>query len=257
MEEEEHMKQYFAKVISTKYIASDVIELKLEKPEDISFEPGQFLNIKPQKFTYPFLRRPISIHEQDEQSLAMLIKLVGEGTRNLASLVQGDVVDVIAPLGKGFDTHGVKRAIVVGGGIGMAPLPMLSSKLQKEGCEVLVLLGFRDESYAMETFEVKTKAVVESIESKFVTDLLEEEIESFRPDMIYACGPTPMLRKVASIGTAKSVSTQVSLEEKMGCGIGACIGCTVKVKSSDFGYKNLKACSDGPVFKGDEVIFDE
>ena len=251
------MKQYFAKVMGTRYVASDVFELKLEKPEDITFEPGQFLNIKPQKFTYPFLRRPISIHDQDNLCITMLIKTLGDGTRNLASLVEGDVVDVIAPLGKGFDTTGIKRVIIVGGGIGMAPLAMLERRLVQQGCEVQVLLGFKEESYGLETFSTETKTVIESQEKRYVTDMLEEEIRTFRPEMVYACGPTPMLRKVASIGISNKVGTQISLEEKMGCGIGACIGCTVKVRSGDFGYKNLKACSDGPVFKGEEVIFDE
>jgi dihydroorotate dehydrogenase electron transfer subunit len=251
------MKQFFSKVINVEELGDDVIKLTITNNEKINFKPGQFLNIKPQKFEYPFLRRPISLHYYDGEKIELLIKVLGEGTKNMRKLVSGDIIDCIAPLGNGFELVKDKRVLIVGGGIGTAPMTLLANELNEHN-EVKVFYGFKNEFYGIERMVPQIVTVSEMTQGRFVTQDLEDELKKgFENTIIYACGPTPMLKKIQQISNDYNVEAYISLEAKMACGIGACIGCTVRIKSGNFDYLNMKVCVDGPVFISKDVIFDE
>ena len=171
----------------------------------------------------------------------------------------------MGPLGNGFDTGNHKKVLLVGGGIGVAPIKGLGEFLEKDSVNIKTLLGFRDTPYMLEAFRAFSDEVVIVSENDkdyrqgYITlpleELLANQNENF--DMIYACGPLVMLKSVQKICAQFNVPVQLLMEEKMACGIGACLVCTCKTKEGDFGFKHSRMCLDGPMFYGDEVIFDE
>lgn len=221
-------------------------------------EPGQFLHIRIREALYPLMRRPISIHKVDRKRsvVTILYHLAGIGTVELSKLREGSSLDVMGPLGKGFPVRKDKKCAVVGGGIGTAPLLELAGHL--ENCDAY--LGFRDTVYKIEAFEEVCQGVFVATEDGsmghrgFITDRLVENIKKY--DIVYSCGPKPMMKKVMEICQNNDILCYVSLEERMGCGIGACLVCACKIKGADGQWHHKKACKDGPVFDGREVEFD-
>ena len=242
------MKQTIFDIISNKKIAKDVYEMVLEGDTQ-GIAPGQFVNIKLEGL---YLRRPISVCDFDGKTLTLVYKVVGKGTEQMSGMTSGQL-DVLTGLGNGYDSSKSGNApLLIGGGVGVPPMYAQAKKLIAEGKKVSVILGFNaaDEIFYEEEFKklgnnVFVTTVDGSVGIKgFVTDALEEVGEY---TYVYTCGPEVMLKAVYN---ATEVSGQYSFEERMGCGFGACMGCTCKTK-----YGNKRICKDGPVLEKEEIIW--
>jgi len=221
--------------------------------------PGQFLMLKSSPGFDPLLRRPLSFHETYDDSFELLYKVVGRGTLILSGRKCGEHVDSIGPLGKGFRPAG-GRPLLVAGGIGIAPLLFLARRLREEGKEPVLVYGARQVSFLVERerfegLDVTVRLATEDGSTGFAgtcVELLESEMSKSDYGVVYGCGPSAMLAAVSELCERYGVeSCQVSIEERMACGVGACLGCSVA--SSAGGY--LSVCKDGPVFKTGEIVF--
>ena len=245
------------KVLSNEALIEGFIYLMRIRSPKIAAEAaaGQFVEIRTGKS--PLLRKPISLFEVEktEGTISILYQVKGEGTRNLAAFVPGDDVDMIGPLGRGFTVKkSGKKCLLVGGGIGIAPLYQLGRDLKALGSEVEFILGFgtKDQSYALELFGALAPVHVSTMDGSLgvkgtVGAILDgwnlDEVET-----IYSCGPEPMLKYVQTFGDRLDV--ELSLEAYMGCGLGACLSCVCEKKDGDY----ARVCKDGPVFKAGEVV---
>lgn len=246
-------------VLQNIQLASNIFEMKL-RTEKIAHEalPGQFIHIKVNSSLYPLLRRPISINKADkaEGTVTIVYHKIGQGTEEISHLQAGDMLDVIGPLGKGFPMFKGKKCAVVGGGMGIAPLLELARNL--EHCDAY--LGFKDELYMLKHFNESCDNVFIATESGilgdkgYITDLFEKHVNGY--DLVYTCGPKAMLIKVMELCDKYNIECYISVEERMGCGVGACLVCTCSVKGSDGEWHNRRVCKDGPVFRAEEVEFD-
>lgn len=240
-------KQNNYKILSNEKIAKDVYKMILEGDTQYITAPGQFINIK---LDGKFLRRPISVCDCDENTITIIYKVVGSGTKYMAQLESGEVLDVLTGLGNGYDISKSAKPLLIGGGVGVPPMYMLAKKLIESGQKPTVILGFntKEEIFFEEEFralgcDVRVTTVDGSYGIKgFVTDAFPEEYDYF-----YTCGPMPMFKAIEN--TAKT-SGQYSFEERMGCGFGACMGCSCKTK-----YGNKRICKDGPVLEREEIIW--
>lgn len=212
--------------------------------------PGQFVNIKIDGL---FLRRPISVCDRTDNELTIIYKVVGKGTEMMSKMQKGTVLDLLTGLGNGYDlTVSGENPLLLGGGVGVPPMYMLAKKLIEQGKSVSVILGFNTKSEVFYENEFKalgcdvTVSTVDGSYGKkgFVTDALPENYSYF-----YCCGPEPMLKAVFK---AAKTSGQFSFEERMGCGFGACMGCSCKTVT---GYKRI--CKDGPVLKKEEILWED
>ena len=216
---------------------------------------GQFLHVQ---CPNGYLRRPISICDVQDDILRFIYEVKGDGLKSLSELKTGELVNILGPLGNGFAIEESENALVIGGGIGIFPLLMTAKHTV---CSAI--LGFRSKEQAVlleefhsvcrETFLCTNDG---SLGTKgFVTDILTDYLKQNTVSMIYACGPTPMLAAVQKIALAQDIPCQLSLEQRMACGIGACLGCAVKIRGeAGEAYKHV--CKDGPVFWAKDVIFD-
>jgi dihydroorotate dehydrogenase electron transfer subunit len=237
---------------------------------------GQFVMLRVQTNLPPLLRRPFGIFRTGympadcdglppKEYLEMVYKVVGSGTEMMSHLKPGSRVEMMAPLGKGFDLgNPAAEKILVGGGIGLVPLFMLAEKLIQHG-KVRLLMGgrTRDDILAVTEFErlgVETYVSTDDGslgEEGFVTQVLERKLDKYPGAEVFSCGPMPMLEAVEAICTQRKVPLQVSLEALMACGVGACLGCVVKGKDhSDANPRFLCTCKEGPVFRADELEWD-
>ena len=233
-------------VISNEKIANDVYRMVLLGDTGDITRPGQFINIRLDGL---YLRRPISVCDWDEKSVTIIYKVVGKGTDKMSHFSGGEVLDVMSGLGNGFDTSASRsRALLIGGGVGTPPLYRLAKELDNP----IVVLGFnsKDDVFYEDEFKKLSDSVyVTTADGSygirgFVTDAIKN-LSGY--SYTYACGPEPMLKAVYN---AVSADGEYSFEERMGCGFGACMGCSCKTK---YGYKRI--CKDGPVLKKDEIIF--
>lgn len=250
-------------VISNEQLAVDLFEIELIAPQvALQCEPGQFLQVRTNENKDPLLRRPISIYDADKErgTITLLYKAVGRGTHLLSKIKAQEYLDIMGPLGKGFSLpKTICKTVLVGGGVGIAPLLYLARRLKDLHCEVTVLYGAGSskELIAAQRFEnlpVELKAATMDGSDGFkglVTDLLKEHINAEEVDIIYTCGPEIMMAAVADIAAQYKIWGECSLEENMACAVGACLGCARKLKISDIGY--VKVCKDGPVFNMQEV----
>lgn len=252
------------KIISKAYIHTDVFQLIVERPKEITrITHGQFFNIVASTNGFPLLRRPISVSGYDDNTIEFTIKVLGVGTSELSKVRESEEIEIMGPLGRGFVQTEAQRILLVGGGIGIAPLKGLIENWEIKETVMDVILGYRDTPFLTEAFSKHTNSLEIVSETDlnyrkcYVTEPLIEHINAFAYDMIYACGPEKMLRSVADICNAKGIPVQLLMEEKMACGIGACLVCTCKIKKDDFGFKHVRMCTEGPMFYGSEVIFDE
>jgi dihydroorotate dehydrogenase electron transfer subunit len=250
-------------VLSNKQIAHHIFELTLkgELVQQMN-EPGQFVHLKVSDSVDPLLRRPISIAKIDQanETFTMIFRAEGNGTKLLAQKKVGELVDVLGPLGNGFPVEEApagSTALLVGGGIGVPPLYELSLRLKMRNVNVIHVLGFatKDAVFYEDKFSSLGTTYIVTVdgshgEKGFVTDVISKENLSF--DTLYTCGPTPMLRALETAYPEKNV--YLSLEERMGCGIGACFACVCRTQDDPTGYTYKKVCTDGPVFKGGEVL---
>ncbi len=215
-------------------------------------KPGQFFMLKVGDLE-PLLPRPISVYDVDEEKISFLYTVVGKGTKLISKLKQNEEVQLMGPLGNGFDVEKIKGKIaVVSGGIGIAPLVYLIKKLT--GCEIDLYSGFRDVDYSVDNVEKHVNVVYLSTESGikghkgYVTDLLNPG----KYETVICCGPEIMMKKVVALCNDAKVPVYVSMETHMACGIGACLVCTCKTKDG-----NKRTCKDGPVFLGKDLIFND
>ena len=224
--------------------------------------PGQFFNIVASNTGYPLLRRPISVSGFSADVIEFTVKVLGRGTQALSEYEVGETIVLMGPLGNGFEQKDEKKVLLVGGGIGIAPLKGLIENMASDEKTVDVILGFRDEPYLVEMFSAyaSTLTLVSEYDASFrlgyVTQPFIEHIDANDYDMIYACGPEAMLKFLARICNERGLPIQLLMEEKMACGIGACLVCTCKIKQGDFDFKHVRMCKEGPMFYGSEVIFD-
>lgn len=251
-----------AKIIKNQEIAPNIYEIVLEA-EKIGLEAqiGQFVNLYVGRGEH-LLPRPISICEidRDRGRLRLIYGVVGKGTKEFAKLSAGEHIRVLGPMGNGFAVdEKAENHLVIGGGIGVPPLLELVKHLQGN---ITVFLGFRSNPILVEDFKKLGAAVYIATDDGSgglrgtVGDLLARHNPT--ADMIYTCGPKPMLKAVAHWGEDRQIPVQVSMEERMACGIGACVGCTCKTrKETDTDWENRKVCKDGPVFWSREVIWDD
>ena len=226
-----------------------------------SVEPGQFVHLRIAEGTDFILRRPFSVHRASGDAIEILYQVLGRGTRELAGADRGAEMDLIGPLGTGWQVpDGTAHALVVAGGLGAAPMGMLVERLAGSGVAVTVAQGAptAERLVARALFETHARRVAIATDDGsaghrgFVTALVEGLIADDRPGVVYACGPEPMQRIVATQAAAAGVPCQVSLERLMACGVGACLSCVV---STTDGRK--RACVDGPVFDAATVLWDD
>lgn len=234
-------------ILSNEPLTTDVYKMVLEGDTQYITAPGQFVNIA---ITGKYLRRPISVCDYDDNTLTLLYKVVGEGTKIMSAMVQGQVLDVLTGLGNGYDITKSTKPLLLGGGVGVPPLYNLAKKLIANGQSPVAVLGFntKDEVFYEREFKaLGCDTIVATADGSygvkgFVTDALPDDYDYF-----YTCGPLPMLKAVYN---ATDVSGQFSFEERMGCGFGACMGCSCKTK-----YGSKRICKDGPVLVKEEIIW--
>ncbi len=225
-------------ILVNKHLSEDMYLMKVQGK--FEGKMGQFYMLRAWDM-YPLLSRPISICDIDEEGITFLYKVFGEGTKILSKLNQGDEIKLEGPYGNGFEKVEGKVALV-GGGIGVAPLHLVAKNI--DNCDAY--LGFRNQPVMEDEFKQVCNEVNIATGNKFVTDMID--VEEY--DYILACGPTPMMEKIVDMAKGTNTKVIVSLENHMACGVGACLVCTCK---TEFG--NKKTCKDGPVFKGEDVIF--
>ena len=252
-------KQGLFPIIKKSASAKGIFDITVLCPEVAALaSPGQFAQLLAPGF---FLRRPISICGIDKQAgtIRLVFEVRGEGTEALSELSVGSNIDILAPLGHGF-TPSSGSAVCVGGGIGVPPMLGIASACTGD---VTAVSGFRNAAAAIlqeDFMALGCNTVLCTDDGSagihgFVTTALEEHLKSKKTDIIYACGPTPMLKGVAALAERYGVICEVSLEQRMACGVGACLGCAVKIARGGE-EKNLHVCKDGPVFDSKEVVFD-
>lgn len=247
-----------AKVISQKCIGTGVYSMWIETKAAQTAVAGQFISVYCKDKT-KLLPRPISICqiEKEKGRLRIVYRVVGGGTEEMSSYSAGDDISLIGPLGNGFMQREGKKAILIGGGIGIPPMVGLAEAL-KDKAEVSVVAGYRDELFLTEELENAGKLYIATEDGSTgtkgtVIDAIKEQ--AVEGDVIYACGPTPMLKAIKEYALANNIECQLSLEERMACGIGACLACVCQSKDKDAhsNVNNKRICKDGPVFLAEEV----
>ena len=243
------MKQSIFTILSNTPLTDSVYKMVLSGDTSAITAPGQFVNIQ---LTGKFLRRPISVCDYDETTLTIVYKVVGKGTEQMSHLGEGETLDLLTGLGNGYDLSITgEHPVLLGGGVGVPPLYHLAKKLISQGKAVSVVLGFNTKSeifYEEEFRHLGCQVTVTTADGSygkkgFVTDALPQDYTYF-----YTCGPEPMLKAVYR---ATSTSGQMSFEERMGCGFGACMGCSCKTLTG-----NKRICKDGPVMKKEEILWE-
>lgn len=243
------MKILNSKILLNKQVLNNIYKLVIEfKNEKDEVKPGQFFMLKTLDNSF-LLPRPISVNDADENTVTFLYRVEKVGTTQISKLREKEEIQAVGPLGNGFNLNELNGKIaVVGGGIGIAPLLYLTKKL---GNKADVYLGYKDSVYYNEEFEKYANSVLVITEDGsvgkkgFVTDYINYE----NYDAVVTCGPEIMMFKISDGCKAKNVSCYMSLERRMACGLGACLGCTVETISG-----NKRACKDGPVFLSDELL---
>ena len=259
-----------ARIISNLKIKDKYFKLLLMAPRIAkTAKPGQFVNIKVNDECEPLLRRPFSIHRASGARIEILYEVVGPATEVLSKRKAGEILNIIGPLGNGFDYKSGLRpqatVIFVAGGMGVAPLVFLAERLallttQNSRLKTMALIGGRTKNHILCEKEFKKSGCDVRIATDdgsrgfkgYVSDLLEKELKAQDPRLktIFACGPRPLLEEVSRISKKFNIPAQISLEEHMACGIGACLGCVVETRE---GYKRV--CKEGPVFSAYQIIW--
>ena len=243
------MKQSIFTIVSNVALTDSVYKMVLAGDTSAITAPGQFVNIKLDGL---FLRRPISVCDYDGQTLTIVYKAVGKGTEAMSAMVPGTKLDILTGLGNGYDTSLSGEApVLLGGGVGVPPMYNLAKKLLAEGKKVSVILGFNTKSeifYEEEFNALGCEVTVTTVDGSYgVKGFVTTALETMDYSYFYTCGPEPMLKAVHK---ASKTSGQMSFEERMGCGFGACMGCSCKTLT---GYKRI--CKEGPVMQKEEIIW--
>ena len=243
------MTQGIYTVLTNIQLAPAVYRMELSGDTSALTHSGQFINFKIEGL---YLRRPISVCDYNEDTITVIYKVVGEGTEIMAKAVAGDKFDILVGLGNGFNTEkSGEKPLLIGGGVGIPPLYKLCKNLIAEGKKPAVILGFntKEEIFYEDEFKaLGAKVQVTTVDGSYgVKGFVTDAFKNVDFDYFYTCGPMPMFRAIEN--TVK-VSGQYSFEERMGCGFGACMGCSCKTK-----YGNKRICKDGPVLEREEIIW--
>ena len=243
------MDQQFCTILENKPLTDLVWKMRLQADTSAITAPGRFVNLKLDGL---YLRRPISICDWDETGLTLIYKVVGTGTEQMTKLQPGAVIDTLVNLGNGYDTSKSGSApLLIGGGVGVPPMYGLAKRLAAEGKDVTVILGFNTKAEIFYEEEFKALGINVHVATAdgsygtkgFVTDVMKDLTYSY----FFTCGPMPMFKAIEKVAVT---SGQYSFEERMGCGFGACMGCTCKTK-----YGNKRICKDGPVLEREEIVW--
>ena len=258
--------QVFAQLIRKEKIINGVYKYSVKADEIVKkSKPGNFIEIRVNNQIEPFLRRPISIYnlEKEEGILEFIFQVKGKGTQILSEKEIGEKIDIIGPLGYGtFEFEKYSNIAILGGGIGIFPLYELAKEAKVQNKKVDIYLGFRNKELVMleKEFEnVSDQLLIVTDDGTyknkgFAIDYLIENNKKERYDCIYACGPIPMLKAIQKYSNENNINSQISLEEKMGCGLGVCLGCAVKTaKSTKDNPEYYHVCKAGPVFNAKDV----
>ena len=236
------------KIIENNQIAKAVYKMVLEGDTSKITAPGQFVNIKLEE---KFLRRPISVCDCEGNRLTLIYKVVGEGTEIMSKMPEGKELDILCGLGNGYDITKSNSPVLIGGGVGVPPLYLLAKRLVNAGQKPSVILGFntKDEVFLEDEFKaLGVDTFVTTADGSYgIKGFVTDALDGIDYDYFYTCGPMPMFRAIESV---IKTSGQYSFEERMGCGFGACMGCSCKTKG---GYKRI--CKDGPVLEREEIIW--
>lgn len=244
------MKQSIFTILSNEALTDSVYKMVLSGDTSAITAAGQFVNIQLEGL---FLRRPISVCDYDDQTLTIVYKVVGKGTEQMAKMPAGAQLDVLTGLGNGYDlSFSGDHPVLLGGGVGVPPMYNLAKKLIAKGKKVSVILGFNTKSeifYEEEFKKLGCDVTVTTVDGSYgIKGFVTTALEAMDYTYFYTCGPEPMLKAVYK---ASVTSGQMSFEERMGCGFGACMGCSCKTLT---GYKRI--CKEGPVMKKEEILWD-
>lgn len=241
-------KQNKYKILSNEPLTKDVYKMVLEGDTEYITAPGQFINIA---LDGKYLRRPISVCDYDEDCITIIYKVVGEGTEQMSALKIGTVLDVLTGLGNGYDISKSTKPLLIGGGVGVPPMYNLAKTLIADGQVPAVILGFNtvDEVFYEQEFKaLGCDTFVTTADGSYgIKGFVTDALDGIDFDYFYTCGPLPMFK---AIYNAVDKDGQFSFEERMGCGFGACMGCSCKTK-----YGNKRICKDGPVLEKEEIIW--
>ncbi|HTY11630.1 MAG TPA: dihydroorotate dehydrogenase electron transfer subunit [Bacteroidota bacterium] len=255
------MIQEQARISSVREIAPNIFQLSFFSPViSLAALPGQFVNVKPEGSAAPLLRRPFSIFSIEEGMVSIIFNVVGIGTRLLSEKKTGETLDVLGPLGKGtfpFTDDDYETAVLVAGGLGVAALPFLTSRLRGFK-QIMTFLGARSSQsivrLGLDNIQIATDDGSEGFHGT-VVDVVKQcvDAQTIRRPRIFACGPTPMMRSLAAYANGINVPCYLALECEMACGIGLCQGCPVETTTEEKKYRLV--CKDGPVFDSREIVF--
>ena len=245
------MKQSIFTIIENIPLTDTVYRMVLEGDTSAITAPGQFVNLKLEGL---YLRRPISVCDLEGDKLTIVYKAVGKGTEQMSRMQAGESVDILTGLGNGYDLSlSGDKPVLLGGGVGVPPMYLLANKLLKQGKKVSVILGFNTKSeifYEQEFKNLGCDVTVTTVDGSYGTKgFVTTALETMDYTYFYTCGPEPMLKAVYK---ASNTSGQMSFEKRMGCGFGACMGCSCKTLT---GYKRI--CKEGPVMKKEEILWED
>jgi dihydroorotate dehydrogenase electron transfer subunit len=266
---------YVGEVLKNEEVAQDCFLMSVALHSTFADpQPGQFVMVRISGISEPFLARPFSIYSfQRERNFCrvdLLYQVVGKGTQILAGLIKATQVEIIGHLGNGFEIpQSAQNLVLVAGGMGVAPLSFLAEYLDKKVCSALskmhIYLGARNSEAIFGMDKIKNLSCTTVIctddgstgEKGFVTQLFQKDLKNYTPEntSIFACGPKDMLKALARTLRGTKYSCQVSLEERMACGVGACLGCAVAVKQAKSAIEYKRVCADGPVFNISEIVW--
>ena len=254
------IRDYYSTVVNNTLIDNNIYLLEMFLPGFNGMaEPGQFVMIKVNETYDPFLRRPYSILECSKEKMKFLIKIVGKGSKMIAHKKMNDKFNILGPLGVGFRVNSNRYPVLVAGGMGIAPLWFLAKRLNSQKKKFSIIYGERSASSLgdkiKKTFKKKVLLVTDDGSrglKSTATGALSAFLDNitYKKVVLFSCGPPGMLKEITNFGIKRKIPVSISLEERMGCGIGVCLGCSVKRKNTD-GF--LTVCKDGPVFRAEEV----
>jgi len=236
------MKNYQGTIKEVKQIAQDTFRADILSDLK-NIKAGQFISLLCPNKTF---RRPFSAADFKDDTVSIIFKLKGEGTKYLSNLKKGDKVDFIAPLGNGFNIQN-KKSLLIGAGVGIAPMLFLKNELNNKNIKNYLISGFKSNNEAIDGSD---KTVI----GGSVLDDIENLIKKYNPEIIYSCGPKIVLKMISEIGIKNKIKTQLALERIMACSLGVCRGCVIKLNRNNE-LINASVCKDGPVFWGDEVVW--
>lgn len=245
------MKQGLFSITQNEKIAQSVYKMRLSGDTSAIKKAGQFVNIKLDGF---FLRRPISVCDYTAEELLIIYKVVGKGTEKMSAMEKGEQLDILTGLGNGYDlTVKTEKPVLIGGGVGVPPLYKLSKELKNQGKRVSVILGFNSEKemfFEEEFKEIADRVLICTADGSYgIKGFVTDAIKDIDFDYFFTCGPEPMFKALEST-IDKGISGQLSFEQRMGCGFGACMGCSCKTLTG-----NKRICREGPVLFREEIIW--